>query len=299
MIEDDLSESSDAAGSDHALSDGRNDAVRAGAPAGAPAGTRAGTRDGTRDGTRRERPPKRALGDVGEIAEGCITGLRERRAGCARYVIEVDERAATIVSAEVIGALGLRVGGVIDAERAEQLREAAGQLEVFDKGVALLAIRARSTRDLQLRLRRAGALAPAITAAVERLQRLGYLDDEAYARNHARSRALSGGVSKRRIGQELQRQGVAREIVQEAVAETLADVGIDETDAAMRIAVRRARSLRDLDPRKQRQRLYAYLARRGYDLDVVTRVVASVLDELARDQAVRDDAARDALDDAP
>lgn len=227
----------------------------------------------------RARPPKRALGDIDEIAPGQVTALHERRSGSARYVVEIDRRVAATIAVDAIADLGLRVGGHVDEGLAERLREAASHLEVFDKAVSLLAVRARSTRDLQLRLRRAGAPAPAIEHAIERLERLGYVDDEAYARNFARSRALAGGVSRRRIGQELQRHGVSREIVQEAVAETVSDVGLDEQEAALRLARRRVRSLASLDPRKQRQRLYAFLARRGYDPDIVSRVVSTVLNQ--------------------
>lgn len=237
---------------------------------------------GDRGGRGRSRAPKRSLGDVDEIPTGRVTALHERRAGSSRYVVEIAERAVATVSVEAIAELGLRVGGEVDGVTAERLREASSQLEVFDKAVALLAVRPRSARDLQLRLRRAGASAPTIARAIERLERLGFVDDEAYARTVARSRALSGGVSRRRIAQELQRHGVARETVDEAVAETIADVGLDEGEAALGLARKRARTMRGLDPRKQRQRLYAFLARRGYDPDVVSRIVATVLDS-ARD----------------
>jgi len=223
---------------------------------------------------RAERPP---LGTPVDLACGRVTGLSERRVGSVRYTVEIDRGPAVIVSAEVIGELGLRVGLEVDEHLARRLSMAAAELAVFDKAVALLAARARSVRDLQLRLRRAGAAAPLVAKAVERLSALRLLDDEAYARNLARSRAMGGGVSRRRIGQELQRRGVARDVADDAVEETLADVGLDEDAAAMAIARRRVRALRSLDVRKQRQRLYAFLARRGYDGAVISRVVAAVV----------------------
>lgn len=237
-----------------------------------------------RDGERaRSRAPKAPLGEVDEIAPGRVTALHERRAGSSRYVVEIGNRVVATVSVEVIADLGLRVGGEVDVLTADRLREAASQLAVFDKAVALLAVRPRTARDLQLRLRRAGASAPTIARAIERLERLGFVDDEAYARTVARSRALSGGRSRRRIAQELQRHGVDRATVDAAVAETIADVGLDEGEAALGIARRRMLAMGGLDPRKQRQRLYAFLARRGYDPDIVARVVARVLDEARAD----------------
>lgn len=223
---------------------------------------------------RRERVP---LGAEVDVPCGRITALRERRAGSARYEVEVDRVASVVVSAEVIGELSLSVGASVDEELGRRLSRSAAELAVFDKSIALLAVRARSVRDLQVRLRRSGASPTLIARAVDRLLALGLLDDEAYARNLARSRAMSGGVSRRRIGQELQRRGVARDVADEAVDETLADVGLDEAAAAMAVARRRVRALRSLDVRKQRQRLYAFLARRGYDPAVIGRVVVAVV----------------------
>lgn len=231
-------------------------------------------------GDRRSRPRvvKRPLGEAVPVPPtGRITALHERRAGSTRYIVEVDGSPVATVSTELIATLALRVGRAMDEGLAARLRQAAGLLEVFDKAIAFLAIRARSARDLQLRLRRSGASPSAIAEVIDRLRALRVLDDEAYARNVARSRAISGGVSKRRITQELQRHGVDRSVADAAVAETLADVGLDEADAAMSVALRRMRALKSLDGRKQRQRLYAYLARRGYDSAVIAKVVATVV----------------------
>lgn len=229
------------------------------------------------DAGRGRRTERRVLGEVKAVPAGVVTALHERRSGSSRFVVAIDGRIAATVSAELIGELGLRVGRRVDETESLRLSVASAQLEVFDKAVELLSVRSRSVRELQGRLRRAGAGDPAIEAAVERLQALGFLDDEAYARDLARSRVLSGGVSKRRIGLELQKRGVARDVADEAIAETLADVELDEDGAARTAALKRLRSLASLDPATRRRRLYAFLARRGYAADVIARVLRDVL----------------------
>jgi regulatory protein len=44
------------------------------------------------------------------------------------------------------------------------------------------------------------------------------------------------------------------------------------------LARRRAETMRGLDPVVRRRRLYAYLARRGYDADDVRRAVEAVIE---------------------
>lgn len=243
---------------------------------------------------------RRTLGDVEPIAPGTITSLQERRAGSARYVVAIDDRPAAVVSAEAIGELALRRGAAVDLLLAERLTERARDLLVFDKAVELLAVRARSIRELTLRLRRAGAPAPSVDRAVTRLTALGLLDDAKFARHLAQSRALGGGVSRRRIGDELRRRGVTREVVDDVVATTLADVEFDEREAALAVARRRLRALGSLDAHTRRRRLYAFLARRGYTPDVISGVLRALAADAGDDRDVPDvpDVPEDAGGDA-
>lgn len=171
----------------------------------------------------------------------------------------------------------LRAGRELTRDDTRDVIDAAGRTIVLDKALDLLAVRSRSARDLRLRLRRAGADDAAITWAVDRLTAQGYVDDGAYARQVARSKVLSGGVSRRNVVNVLRRRGIPAEVADEAIDETLQDVDLDEEGAALALARKRLRSLASLDPAKRRQRLYSYLARRGYEGDVVRRVLAEVL----------------------
>jgi regulatory protein len=223
------------------------------------------------------RSQRRTLGEVPHVPTGRITALDERRAGSARYLLAVEGTPVAVISAELIARHGVRVGAAIDAAAAEALARDAAQLSVFDKAVQFLAARARSGRELQLRLRRAGAPDDLIAPALERLRALGFLNDDEYARHLARSRAVGGGASRRRIAQELQRRGVDRRVADRAIEGVLEEVELDEEGAARAVAEKRLRSLRNLDADAMRRRLYGYLARRGYDGDIIVRVLRELL----------------------
>jgi regulatory protein len=171
----------------------------------------------------------------------------------------------------------LRSGLTLTRAQAGDVLGAVRRTIVLDKALDLLAVRARSGRDLRVRLRRAGAPDGDITWAIDRLVRQGFLDDSAYARQVARAKVLGGGVSRRRVVTELRRRGVAADVANEAIDATLSEVDLDEEGAALNAAEKRMRALRSLEPAQQRQRLYAYLARRGFESDVVRKVIASVL----------------------
>jgi len=196
-----------------------------------------------------------------------------------------NDRLRIAINGETIGDLtldfvadeGVREGNALSRASAEGVVAAVRRTIVLDKALDLLAVRARSSRDLRLRLRRADAADHDISWTVERLVSQGFVDDAAYARQVARSKALSGGISKRKVISALRQRGVSAEVAAEAISVTLAEVELDEYGAALAAAQRRVRALASLDPAKRRQRLYAFLARRGYENDLVRRVLAEVL----------------------
>jgi regulatory protein len=182
------------------------------------------------------------------------------------------------VSVEVIGRLKLSVGRALGPADEAQLREEGEVLAAYDRALDLLAFRARSATELRRRLVQKGIEAPRAEAAVARLVEQGHVDDRAYARAVVRSKALGGGASKRRVGQELARRGVDRQVADDAVAEVWAEEAVDQSETVERLARRRLASLRGLDAPVRRRRLYAFLARRGYDADEIRTAMERVLD---------------------
>jgi regulatory protein len=209
---------------------------------------------------------------------GPVSALLPLDASGARFNLEVVG-VTGVVSSELVGEYRLFVGRVLDAGEADALSAAVQQLAVFDRAVVLLSHRARSARDLRVRLRRMGASDADAAAALQRLQALGLQDDAAYARHLAETRRSAKGASKRRLQQELRRKGLSADVAADAVTAVVGEEAMDEMGAALEAARRRVRSLRSLDPATARRRLHAWLARRGYEADVVRRAVRLALEE--------------------
>lgn len=207
-----------------------------------------------------------------------VTDLAEVPGRPGRVGVAVNGVDLGSVTLDFISTNSMRAGREMTRDLLRETVDAVGRTAVLDKALDLLAVRGRSSRDLRIRLRRAGATDPAITWSLERLASQGLVDDAVYARQVARSRVLGGGVSRRKVVTELRRRGIAAEMAEEAIESTLAEVDLDEHGAALEAARKRVRALQSLDPATRRQRLYAFLARRGYESDVVRRVMREVLE---------------------
>ena len=147
----------------------------------------------------------------------------------------------------------------------------------YNQALDALSRRSRSTVELSRWLKERDWPADDIADVIERLTACGLLDDVKYAAQFARNRVLDRKLSKRRVLGELGRRGIAKETASAAVAELIEEEGVDEEAVVEAIAVRKARSLAKLDRETAYRRLLGFLARRGYDSDVVRRVTKRVL----------------------
>ena len=123
--------------------------------------------------------------------------------------------------------------------------------------------------ELRRKLLQKGEPAEAVDAAIERLKGQKLLDDDQFARQFARSKVVGAGASRRRIAMELTRKGVDRETADAAIDEMAESEGIDVSAAIHRVAQKKWKSLSKLDEATATRRLYAFLARRGFNPDEI------------------------------
>ena len=191
----------------------------------------------------------------------------------------VDGTPTATLSLDAIERLSLVVGGSI-AGREEQVAHEAAQLEVYDRALNMLAIRGRSSAELARSLVRKGEPKELVDRAIARLTEQGLLDDAAFAQSFTRAKVLGAQQSRRRVQQDLARKGVARDVTDAAIATVFEEEEIDQRAVVEQAARKKLRSLARLEPAVRRRRLYAFLARRGYDGDDIRRAMDAVGEEL-------------------
>lgn len=129
----------------------------------------------------------------------------------------------------------------------------------MEKAVALLAMRPRTQQEIADALRKNAYPERTVARVMARLDEAGYINDTDFAEQWAASRT-NKGMGSRRIRMELRRKGVDGEAIDEALT------AIDEDDmlsGALK-AARKASSGKDITDPKDRQKILAALARRGY-----------------------------------
>ncbi len=213
------------------------------------------------------------------MSQNVITHITPAPRHPGRFTVSVDGRIAAVLSFDAIEKLSLVVGDCV-AGKEHAIEFEARVVKVYDRALNMLAFRARSSRELARSLVQKGEEKAHVDRAIEKLTEQGLLNDEAFAASFTRSKALGAGQSKRRVQQGLAKKGVARDVSDAAIATVFDEEGIDQHTLVLDAASKKLRSLTTLEPLVRRRRLYAFLARRGYELDDIRSVMSELGEEL-------------------
>ena len=113
---------------------------------------------------------------------------------------------------------------------------------------------------------------------IERLLRVGLLDDTALAAELVDRLRSRKGLGRQGLVAELRRRGVDPIAIDTALAESEADDADEESARALDLAVKRAGQLRGLDRETAERRLSGFLMRKGYGSSAVRNAVRRALD---------------------
>jgi len=198
---------------------------------------------------------------------GTITALVAQKKNKDRVSVFLDGKFAFGLAA--IEAIQLKRGQVLSDADIERLRERDTVEKAHERALHFLSFRPRSEAEVRRNLQD-GKFAPEmIERAVERLKRAGLVDDRAFGQYWLENRGQFSPRSARALKHELRQKGVDPASIDAA----LRAAGHDEGEAAFQAALPRARRLAHLETQEFRQKLGAYLGRRGFTYEVASEAV--------------------------
>lgn len=195
-----------------------------------------------------------------------ITGIKQQVKRPDRYSIYVDGAFSFGLSEGALVAAGLASGHEIDAAQLAALKATAVEDKAYGNALRYVAMRPRSTWEMQQYLHRKQVDEPVAEQIIGRLTELGFIDDQKFAESWVANRRLLKSVSKRRLQQELLQKHVPSAVID-------AVLRADETDESQVI--------RELAAKKRqkypdRQKLMQYLVRQGFSYDAVRASVGDL-----------------------
>lgn len=159
-----------------------------------------------------------------------------------------------------------RNAGLSGVEAIEAAREVA--LRQLDS-------RSRSRHQLQCAIESQGFSSTIAHDVLDRLERVGLIDDEAFARAIVSDRFRTSGKSGVALAEEMRRKGLDETVIEKAMS-CLAQEDIRARGAEL--VEKKLRAMRGVSRQVAYRRLFGMLARKGYSPGMSHKIVAEALD---------------------
>ncbi|MEO6761386.1 MAG: RecX family transcriptional regulator [Candidatus Saccharimonadales bacterium] len=196
-----------------------------------------------------------------------ITSIKQQERIKGRYSIYLDEKYAFSLSADALLEERLIRGQEINDNELTRYKQLSADDKAYNLTLAYVARRMRSKWELTEYFRRKGYDESLDRHILDKLERIGFVDDKKFAEAWVRNRRMLKPSSKRRLVQELRQKRIDNDIIEQVLAE-------DETDERQ--------VLRELIARKRKQsryqddlKLMRYLAGQGFGYDDIKQSMQS------------------------
>ncbi len=197
-----------------------------------------------------------------------ITAITPQKRNPDRVSLYLDGEFAFGLSKIV--AAWLKVGDQLDQEKIDILKKKDAYEVGYQKAIHYIEYRSRTEKEIIQKLEKEGFDSTIIDLLIERLKEQKLIEDQSYSFNWVQSRGQFRPRGRRLLAHELRQKGIADEVIQLALAE------VDDEQLAVQAANKYARRLENLEYQKFREKLGAYLLRRGFGYSTVSKVIPQI-----------------------
>lgn len=200
-----------------------------------------------------------------------ITKISAQKRG-DRVNIYLDDAFGFGITQNALVENGLFIGKELTVKEIEFLESSDQISKCLDKAYRFLSYRPRSEKEMRDKLSERFDKTT-VNKAVTKLKKLKYINDRNFTDFWIENRSNSRGPAL--LQSELISKGIDREIIREAISK------IDRQDVTARALalVVSKRKYHNLDRRELYQKVAPYLARRGFDYDIIRSVIGKLQDK--------------------
>ncbi|WP_202709726.1 RecX family transcriptional regulator [Sporosalibacterium faouarense] len=205
-----------------------------------------------------------------------ITKVEKQKRNNKRYSIYINGEYAFGVHEDTLVKYELLKGKELDNEFIDKVIKAKEQSKGNNYALKLLSYRSRSKKEIQNKMDLKGYDKSIIDNVIYNLEKKGYIDDKQFTIEYVKDKVKLKKFGKKRLEIELIKKGIEKIVIREVI-ENLVDKE-EEYNRALEIAKKKLRtSYKNDEKRAQYRKLGGFLQRKGYDFDIVKKVLEEVL----------------------
>ncbi|REL33105.1 regulatory protein RecX [Rhodohalobacter sp. SW132] len=148
-----------------------------------------------------------------------------------------------------------------------------------DRAYRLLSGRDHGAEELRRKLIKKGFSPESTRRVIDEFSDKNLLNEQTYAKKFAADKFQLRQWGPKKIEAALYNKGVPKNVIQDVIQNLKAD--IDQKDACLELALKRRKHfLREPDIYKRKQKIFRYLAGKGYSPDSIQRSLPKIIEQL-------------------
>lgn len=189
-----------------------------------------------------------------------------------RFNIYVDDAFFCGLNKETAIQFGLKVGKFVEEDELQRAIHESEVKHAFEKSLDYISVRMYSKGELFEKLLKKGYNKDVIFDAIQKLEDYHYVDDEMFAKQFVFENTK---YSKKILSNKLKQKGIDGEIIDRLLAEK----SPDDEEFLCEKYVQKYLKTKAVCDKSSKQKLYASLARRGFDFDLIKKVCEKQLND--------------------
>jgi len=194
-------------------------------------------------------------------------------------IITFDDDNDLIINYEVLLKSGLRKGMEVSSDRFSFLVEENEKHKIKTEAINYLAKRIHSEKELRTKLLQKKHKPEMLNEIIDELKEKELIDDYKYSLIYTEEKTRTKLWGEKKIKSELMKKGISNEIISRIMSEKFPDE--NKLENAVELASKKIKSLsyKNLEKRKLAEKVYSFLASRGYDYQTSREAVERILNE--------------------
>ena len=207
---------------------------------------------------------------------GIITKIESQKKRDDRVNIYIDEKFFMAIYKELVFTFNLKKGQEIDHNNLKSILDNEMYMKAKNKALSILSKASQSEKQIRQKLAK-DYEEDTIDKVIEFLQKYKFVDDEDLASRIVNTNVNLNKYGKNKIKQNLYNKGIDKNIIET----TIDDIDTDkEFENALYLGKKRYERLKNEDPRKAYQKIGNHLAYKGFNYDIIKKVLNKLFNDV-------------------
>ncbi len=208
-----------------------------------------------------------------------ITSISPQKKNGDRFSLFNGKTFLIGVSSQTLLDFSIQKGMTLTRDLFHKLSRAEEYQAVKDRCYKLLAGRDHGAEELRRKLVKKGFSPEISEQVVDEFHQKDLLNDHTYARKFSQDKHNLKLWGPKKIKSALYNKGVPKNVIESVIQDLRQE--IDQKDICLELALKRRKHfLRETDEYKRKQKIFRYLAGKGYSSDAIQRSIPIIIEQL-------------------